>query len=583
MRKRIVTSFALSIVLPLAAFVAVAMRIGGAYRWRLAVALYAGGWLCLLLAVRKHRRTRVTFRRRGRRAIAGLRENWRFLVVALLALLLAYVAWVVFPVEATEFLTADPAEVQQRIEADIGMVPVYIRGLEKTLAQIEQDGSIRHPEPHRLTPQQRQTLLELWSRYLAYAMELEKAKHVHKHFYQISYRRYPEWNLRSFLIAYSAFIANFENSIRLAALPRNLWMRTFLNEHRPDLDIPPRSLLALQEATARPDALVQLHLGQANLQLLKAVGKLSDADDHALIAYAETSYTDILKQIGQRPDILARAPRHGLEQIVFETWLPLQKGVAEGMSLIRTTHRPNFITQDDIRSIMPELEPGDILLERRNWYLTNIGIPGFWPHTALYTGTLAELDRYFEGIPVPGAASVSDYLRAQLPDLFALLSGQSPDGYAFRVFEALGPGVIPTPLEISAAADYLAVLRPRLDKQDKLKAILRAFSFHGRPYDYNFDFITDDALVCSELIYKAYEPGEAGAGLTFQLEETAGRPLLPPHSMVRKFAREYGTENAELEFVLFLDGSENEKKAIRRDASAFSDSCRRSKWDVAQE
>ena len=55
----------------------------------------------------------------------------------------------------------------------------------------------------------------------------------------------------------------------------------------------------------------------------------------------------------------------------------------------------------------------------------------------------------------------------------------------------------------------MAALRPRLPAVEKAAAILRAFGHARRPYDFNFDFRTDATLVCSELIYKVYEPGPA--------------------------------------------------------------------------
>ncbi len=36
------------------------------------------------------------------------------------------------------------------------------------------------------------------------------------------------------------------------------------------------------------------------------------------------------------------------------------------------------------------MEPGDIIVARQNWYLSNIGLPGFWPHAELYVGTPEE-------------------------------------------------------------------------------------------------------------------------------------------------------------------------------------------------
>jgi hypothetical protein len=150
------------------------------------------------------------------------------------------------------------------------------------------------------------------------------------------------------------------------------------------------------------------------------------------------------------------------------------------------------------------------------------------------------------------------------------------------VLEAVSEGVILHPFELSGSADYLAVLRPRLGKADKLKALLRAYAFVGRPYDFNFDFVTDDALVCSEVVFKAYRPAPDRRGLHFSLETASGRQVLPPNSIVRKFDRELGTPAQELDFVLFLDGSEAQRQAYDRDGDALRQSWRRPKWDLAQ-
>lgn len=59
----------------------------------------------------------------------------------------------------------------------------------------------------------------------------------------------------------------------------------------------------------------------------------------------------------------------------------------------------------------------------------------------------------------------------------------------------MSEGVVFTSLEHSAPADALAVLRPRLPARGKAAALVRAFGYAGRPYDYDFDFQTDAALV----------------------------------------------------------------------------------------
>ena len=56
----------------------------------------------------------------------------------------------------------------------------------------------------------------------------------------------------------------------------------------------------------------------------------------------------------------------------------------------RPPHR-GLISPEQLEDIRAELRPGDILVERRNWYISNSLLPGFWPHTALYLGSYEEL------------------------------------------------------------------------------------------------------------------------------------------------------------------------------------------------
>ena len=148
--------------------------------------------------------------------------------------------------------------------------------------------------------------------------------------------------------------------------------------------------------------------------------------------------------------------------------------------------------------------------------------------------------------------------------------------------EAMSEGVLFTTAEHSLAADYAAAIRPRISRLEVAKAIEKAFEYYGRPYDFDFDFYTDTSIVCSELVYKAYEPRAQAKGVSFPLEKIMGRMTLPPNTMVRQFDEQFGRDEQQTDFVWFLDGHETTGSAVWSDLNAFRDSWRRPKWDIAQ-
>lgn len=159
---------------------------------------------------------------------------------------------------------------------------------------------------------------------------------------------------------------------------------------------------------------------------------------------------------------------------------------------------------------------------------------------------------------------------------------KAPDGYEHQIIEAVSEGVKFSSLQEATSADYIGVMRPRLPKVDIAKAFDEAFHYLGRPYDFNFDFLTDSSIVCSELIYKVYQKGQNKRGLDLRLREIAGRKALPANDIVEKFDKEFSQRERELDFIFFLDGNEKDKKAEEKGVPEFRSSYKRLKWDIAQ-
>lgn len=263
-----------------------------------------------------------------------------------------------------------------------------------------------------------------------------------------------------------------------------------------------------------------------------------------------------------------------------------QTGIARWVGDRRISRREaSIITKDQIDCLPHRFEPGDLLLARREWFVSNVAMPGFWKHSALYVGTptrrqaLGADPSVVAWVRAEGIESgdLEEFLRARYPSVYELHLTRETDGVR-SVLESTAEGVGFSTLERAAAADSLAILRPQVTPLLKAKAIAKAFSFYGRPYDYAFDFSSDESLICSELIYRCYFPGSGEEGLDFPLPTIAGKPAMPTNEIARTFAETFGTEKQALDLVLFLDGDVKSGKAGRAPVDEFLKTWNRPEW-----
>lgn len=155
------------------------------------------------------------------------------------------------------------------------------------------------------------------------------------------------------------------------------------------------------------------------------------------------------------------------------------------------------------------LRPGDVFVTRRDYAFTNLFLPGYWPHAALFVGSEADRERL-------GVALDEERRERWSGDRVVL--------------EALKDGVRFRPLEETLSVDAVVVLRPRLPEEQLARALERVVLHEGKGYNYDFDFFRADRLVCTAVVYRAYD----GFGdLHFALQERAGRPTLAAEDLLR--------------------------------------------------
>lgn len=226
--------------------------------------------------------------------------------------------------------------------------------------------------------------------------------------------------------------------------------------------------------------------------------------------WIERRRRDILRRrLGYGWFTFLRSHRSAWKKSVFGFFESSGRAVAElKQPGIKPIGAPKRVSDSHRAKILRLARPGDIFLTRHDDALSNLFLPGFWPHAAFFIGT--ESQRAELGLQLPAGLA----RRARDPVVFL---EAKKDGVRFR------------PVEDTLEVDAFVVLRPPLAGAELAAVLERGMRHEGKLFDFSFDFRNSDRLACTEVIYRAYH----GAGdLAFSLVETGGRHCLPAEELI---------------------------------------------------
>jgi hypothetical protein len=477
------------------------------------------------------------------------------------------------------------AELHSRLQTDAFTVEMHRDGLLDVIHFMESRPDlfpIATPSEKRLLRrEEKEVVWNTWQRFLDYTVALDSLEKYHANFFRLKGAAQED----SFFISYAAMLAKYRTALELIdRVEHNPELDKVLNDAVPELGLPAGTYSKLKFKYLNVAIATQFAASEVVMKTFPA------NHPQALRAGIHTDAEYLWKAGRGRNELLTTKNALKVLQNGADTaWFPIQAGVSEWMGDTKVYRiGSSLVSEKQVHELQPKLLPGDVILIRHEWYLSNVGLPGFWPHAALYIGTPEERRAFFAD------ADTQAWVKQQgetTGDLEALLQLRSPEAYknsiapqqherVVRIIEAISEGVSLTALEHAMDCDSLVVLRPRLPKAEKAQALIRAFHYVGRPYDFNFDFSTDGELVCTELVYKSYEPATDFTGLKLPTVEMLGRKVTPANEIVKQFDAQYGTEAQQFDMILFLDGQERQQRAVESTLAEFRQSCQRPKWHV---
>lgn len=217
---------------------------------------------------------------------------------------------------------------------------------------------------------------------------------------------------------------------------------------------------------------------------------------------------DFLKRrLGYRIHSFLRRNHSGYQKTMFKLFKVSGSAVAElKQPFVKPIGVGKRVTPAVRERLEAFLQPGDVLVTRHDDALSNLFLPGFWPHAAFYVGSGAQREA------------------------LGVHSDREIEG-TVRFLEAKKDGVKLRPPEDTLQVDAFTVLRPTMADAHRAEAVSRCLTHAGKLYDFVFDFGAADRLACTELVYRSYHSvGE----VAFELQPHAGRHCLSAEDLLNQ-------------------------------------------------
>lgn len=441
---------------------------------------------------------------------------------------LAYMAWVLTPIEDSMLMELSDEQLDNQMISDMASIQSIDQDMDVLISAMDSTDFFKEVESVRANSQ-------LWADYLDHMTDLDMLKNKYKTFYQLDYNTRPTRHANAFFVTMTAFLTQYQYTLKVSERCEGMSAAsTVLNAGGPGFE--KESLFAVKQWATNPDVLLQLSAAATYLQIVAKDVSFPETD----IQSAQNNLNKILQSLGSQPDLFIKNPLTYFEKTVSDSWNPIRKTAIEQFKNASQTVSKSFSTQE-LLILQSDLEKGDIILGRRNWRITHIGLPGFWRQA--YLVTEKDTNNMIKVLQV------------------------SPDGVEISNLSGI------------ERPDYLAILRPNWTPEDIGKAVNWAMGQEDKTFDAQADFVTDETVTDSELIVKAFNTVHKTA---WNAEFVQGNLRFLPNDFAETFSLYEGSKEQMVHSVLYWDLSKQSPSQGKDARELIKKSWQRPKWTLLQ-